>query len=117
MEIGLPEVVKFCARKMIKRTHFMSPSKMINLHQDAMRNLSPKNMNCIGRGVPQGHKRKVSRRSVSFLINKLQLKFKNHWFLRLRISMLMSGNVNHIYILKYIHHWRFQFPKRPCTTL
>ena len=35
MEIGLYEMIKFCTRKLIKRTHFMSPLKMINLFQDA----------------------------------------------------------------------------------
>ena len=42
MEIGLSEVVKFCTRKLIKRTHFMSPLEMINLFQDMMPNFSSK---------------------------------------------------------------------------
>ena len=29
MEIRLPKVIKFCARKTIKNTHFMSPCKII----------------------------------------------------------------------------------------
>ena len=36
MEVGLSEVIKFCTGKLIKRTHFMSPLKMINLFQDMM---------------------------------------------------------------------------------
>ena len=40
MEIGLSEVTKFFARKMIKKTHFMSPCKMINLFQDVVTNFS-----------------------------------------------------------------------------
>ena len=39
MEIELSEVIKFCTRKLIKRTHFMSPLKMINLFQDKMPNV------------------------------------------------------------------------------
>ena len=44
MEIGLSEVIKFCTRKLIKRTHFMSPLKMINRFQDMMPNISPQKM-------------------------------------------------------------------------
>ena len=50
MEIGLSEVIKFCTRKLIKRTHFTSPLKeMINLFQDMITfhdnfNFSPKNV-------------------------------------------------------------------------
>ena len=43
MEIRLFEVIKFCTRKLIKMTHFMSPLKMINLFQDMMPNFPPKN--------------------------------------------------------------------------
>ena len=42
MEIGLSEVIKFCIRDLIKRTHFMSPLKMINLFQDMIPNFCPK---------------------------------------------------------------------------
>ena len=47
MEIALPEVVKFCATKMIKTTQPMSPYDMINLFQDVMTNFSLKNVSCI----------------------------------------------------------------------
>ena len=43
MEIGLSEVIKFCTRKLIKRTHFMPLLKIINLFQD-MPNFSAKNV-------------------------------------------------------------------------
>ena len=43
MEIGLSEVIKFCIRKLITRTHFMSPLKIINLFQDMIPNFSPQN--------------------------------------------------------------------------
>ena len=66
MEIGLSEVIKFCTRKLIKRTHFMSPLKMINLFQDMMPNLSPKNVG------PE-----VSRPAI-FMINRTQLTPKDH---------------------------------------
>ena len=66
MEIGLSEVIKFCTRKLIKRTHFMSPLKMINLFQDMMPNFSPKNVGL-----------EVSRPAI-FMINRTQLKPKNH---------------------------------------
>ena len=65
MEIGLSEVIKFCIRKLIKRTHFMSPLKMINLFQDMMPNVSPKNVDL-----------EVSRPAI-FMINRTQLKSKN----------------------------------------
>ena len=42
MEIGVPEVIQFCTRKLIKRTHYMSPLKMINLLQGMMPNFFPK---------------------------------------------------------------------------
>ena len=42
MEIGFSEVIKFCTRKLIKRIHFMSSLKMINLFQDMMSNFPPK---------------------------------------------------------------------------
>ena len=39
IEIRLPDEIKFRARKMIKRMHFMSPCKMINLFQDVVKNV------------------------------------------------------------------------------
>ena len=66
MEIELSEVIKFCTRKLNKRTHFMSPLKMINLFQDMMPNFSPKNVGL-----------EVSRPAI-FMINRTQLKPKNH---------------------------------------
>ena len=65
MEIGLSEVIKFCTRKLIKRTHFMSPLKMINLFQDMMPNFSPKNVGL-----------EISRPEI-FMINRTQLNPKN----------------------------------------
>ena len=44
MEIGLSEEIKFCMIKMIKRTHFMYPCKIINLFQDVVTNVFPKNV-------------------------------------------------------------------------
>ena len=65
MEIGLSEVAKFCTRKLIKRTHFMSPLKIINLFYDMMPNFSPENMSL-----------EVLRPAI-FMINRTQLKPKN----------------------------------------
>ena len=66
IEIGLSELIRFCTRKLIKRTHFMSPLKMINLFQDMMPNFSAKNVDL-----------EVSRTAI-FMINRTQLKPKNH---------------------------------------
>ena len=66
MEIGLSEVIKFCTRKLIKRTHIMSPSKMIDLFQDIMTNFFQKTMVL-----------DISRPAI-FMINRTQLKPKNH---------------------------------------
>ena len=66
MEIGLSEVIKFCTRKLIKGTHFMSPLKMIDLFQDMMPNFSPKTVGL-----------EVSSPAI-FMINRTQLKPKNH---------------------------------------
>ena len=60
MEIGLSEVTKFCARKLIKRTYFMGPLKMINIFQDTMPNV----------GI------EVSKPAI-FMINRTELKPKN----------------------------------------
>ena len=66
MEIGLSEVIKFCTRKLIKGTHFMSPLKMIDLFQDMMPNFSPKTVGL-----------EVSSPAI-FMINRTQLKPKYH---------------------------------------
>ena len=66
MEIELSEVIKFFTRKLNKRTHFMSPLKMINLFQDMMPNFSPKNVGLEG------------SRPVIFMINRTQLESKIH---------------------------------------
>ena len=58
-------VIRFCTRKLIKGTHFMSPLKIINLFQDMMPNFSPKNVGL-----------EVSRPAI-FMINRTQLKPKN----------------------------------------
>ena len=65
MEIGLSEVIKFCTRKLIKGTHFMSPLKMINLFQDMMPNFPPKKVGL-----------EVSRPAI-FMVNRTQLNTKN----------------------------------------
>ena len=59
----------------------MSPLKMINLFQDMMPNLSPKNVGL-----------EVSRPAI-FMINRTQLKPKNHYFLRLQISTAYQENI------------------------
>ena len=65
MEIASSEVIRFYTRKMIKKTNFiMSPCKMINLFQDVVTH--------VGSGLPQGHKKKVSRPSAIFMINRTQ---------------------------------------------
>ena len=66
MEIGLTEVIKFCTKKLIQRTHFMSPLTMINLFQDMIPSFSPKNVGLA-----------VSRPAI-FMINKTQSKPKNY---------------------------------------
>ena len=42
----------------------------------------------MGRGIHQGHDHKISRATASFMIDRTQLKFKNHLFWRLQISTL-----------------------------
>ena len=66
IESGLSEVIKFCTRKLIKRTHFMSSFKMISLFQDMMPNFSPKNV------------RLEVLRPAIVMINRRQLKPINH---------------------------------------
>ena len=66
MEIRLSEMVKFCTGKLIRRTHFMSPLKMINLFQDMTPNICPQNVSL-----------EVLRPAI-FMINRTQLKPKNH---------------------------------------
>ena len=46
----------------------------------------------MGKGIPQGHDTKISRPSESFMINKAQLKFINHPFLRFQIIILCMEN-------------------------
>ena len=41
---------------------------------------------------PQGHDTKISRHSASFMVNRTQLKFIDHLFLRLQISSLCMEN-------------------------
>ena len=65
MDSGLSEVIILCTIKLIKRTHFMSALKMINLFQGMMPNFSPKNVGL-----------EVSRPAI-FMINRTQLKPKN----------------------------------------
>ena len=56
----------------------MSACKMIILFQDAVTFFFPKNVSCMGRGIPQGYNNNISRPAASFMINRTQLKFKNH---------------------------------------
>ena len=51
---------------------------MINIVSDIVTNFLPKHVSCMGKGIPQGHDNKISRPSPSFMINRTQLKFKNH---------------------------------------
>ena len=46
IETGLSEEIKFCTRKMIKRTHLTSLCKMIILFQDVVTNVFLKNVSC-----------------------------------------------------------------------
>ena len=81
MEIGLTVEIKFCTRKMIKRTHFMFPCKMINLFRDLVTNVFQKNASY----ASQDLEKKVSRSSGVFMINMIQLKSKNNLFFSLQI--------------------------------
>ena len=67
MEIGLSEIIKFCTRKLIERTHFKTPLKVINLFQDMMPKFSPKTVGL------------EALTPAFFMINnRTQLKPKNH---------------------------------------
>ena len=67
MEIGLSEIIKFCTRKLIERTHFKTPLKVINLFQDMIPNFSAKTVGL------------EASRPAFFMINyRTQLKPKNH---------------------------------------
>ena len=74
---------------------------MINLFQDVVTNLSLKNVIFLCRGVSEGHEKKITRPSSSFMINRTQLKFENHWSLKLQIFALCKEKYTHI------HHWIF----------
>ena len=74
MEIGLSKMIKFC-RKMIQRTHFKTPYETINLLQDVAKNFSRKNFS-YGYRCPQDHEGNIS--TAIFMINRMQLKFKNY---------------------------------------
>ena len=60
----MSEMIKFSTRKLIKRTQFMSPLKMINLSQDMMPNFFPKSV------------RLEVLRPAIFMIHRTQLKPK-----------------------------------------
>ena len=79
----LSGVVRFYARKMFKRAHFMSPCKMINLLQNVMTNLSPKKFELYGRW-------EVFRRIMGVLL----------W---LQISTLCLEKQTNVYKYIYIH--------------
>ena len=59
----------------------MSPLKMINLFQDMMPNFPPKNVGL-----------EISRLAI-FMIDRRQLKPKNHLFLRLQTSTVCQENI------------------------
>ena len=61
---------------------------MANIFQDHLTNVSLKYMSYMGRGIPHGYDNKISRPFASFILDRTQLKFKNHRFLRLQISVL-----------------------------
>ena len=44
------------------------------------------------RDIPQGHDTIISIPCASFMVNRTQLKFINHLFLRLQISTLCKKN-------------------------
>ena len=58
-EISLSEVVKCCARKMVKRTHFLSFCKMLNFVSQCWVKLSPQKWQFMYRGTIQGHDTKT----------------------------------------------------------
>ena len=53
-------------------------SKMINLVSGCCEKRFPKNVSCMGRGMLQGYDNKILRPCASFMIGRIQLKFKNH---------------------------------------
>ena len=61
---------------------------MANIFQDHLTNVSLKYMSYMGRGIPHGYDNKISSPFASFILDRAQLKFKNHRFLRLQISVL-----------------------------
>ena len=66
---------------------------MANIFQDHLTNVSLKYMSYMGRGIPHGYDNKISRHFASFIVDSAQLKFKNHRFLRLQISVLCQKSV------------------------
>ena len=79
MDIGLSEKIKYCARKIVEKTHFVPPCKINYCRM--WRKTFPRKMWVRDTGVPQDHKKKVSALSM---INRRKLKSKNHQFLRLQ---------------------------------
>ena len=65
---------------------------MVNLVSECCVKLFQKNVSCMGISIPQHHDTKISRSSASFIINRTQLTFINHLFLRLQISYLCMKN-------------------------
>ena len=51
---------------------------MINLVSLCCEKRFPKNVSCMGRGILQGYDNKILRPCASFMIGRIQLKFKNH---------------------------------------
>ena len=90
--MGLSTVVKCYARKMVKRTHFLSSCKMVNFVLECCVKFSSKNMSSIGRGIAQCHDTKISRTSAKFMVLIGQLKLRNHLPLRLQINALCIEN-------------------------
>ena len=83
--IGLSVMIQLCAKKIIKRTDFISSCKLIWFYffvSYVTADFSHKMwvIGRVGRDAPHGHGNKVSRQSTNFMINRRQLKFKNQIF-------------------------------------
>ena len=51
-EIGLSEVTKCCAKKIVKRTLFLSLCKMVIFFSECFGQLFPNYVSCMGRDIP-----------------------------------------------------------------
>ena len=55
-----------------------------------------KNVSCMGREIPQGHDNKISRPSASFMIDRMQVKFKKQ-------APFVRKSKAYLYAYRYIH--------------